>query len=175
MGMFKPQKPARTINVVDKGSNYSLIDTADSTVLYNCHWNGHTAPHMRVTRLPDQEPVGTATYIDKKKGGVFSTASDIHLKIHSRNLPMNKEGGVFSTDKRAYASVSVPLERLHFAACCKCISIRRLRASIFLSFLFISPITHLSIWKAPSNPKFCRYKAQHFTGKAASRPRSICG
>lgn len=100
-----PKKPTRTINILDKGSNYLLVDSADATPLYNCHWNGHSAPHMTVTRLPGKEPVGNATYFDKKKGGFFATASDIHLTIHSRNTPMNKDGGFFSTDKRTYSSV----------------------------------------------------------------------
>lgn len=104
---LKPKKPARTINVLDKGSNYQLVDTANDTPLYNCHWNGSQAPHMNVTRLPDKEPVGTATYFDKKAGGFFASASDIHLTIGPRNLPMNKEGKVFSTDKRVYTSVSL--------------------------------------------------------------------
>ena len=104
---FKAKKPTRIINVIDKGSNYVLIDLANETPLYNCHWNGHTAPHMKVTRLPDNEPVGTATYFDKDRAG-FATASDIHLVVGSRNLPMNKEGGLFKTDKRVFQSVSVP-------------------------------------------------------------------
>ncbi|MCJ1451249.1 hypothetical protein MMC28_001585 [Mycoblastus sanguinarius] len=101
-----PKKPHRTLNVYDKGSNYLLTDATDDTPLYNIHWNGNESPHMVVHRLSNsQSAVGSATYFDKKKGGFFATASDIHLKIHDRHLSMNKENKFFSTDKRAYDSI----------------------------------------------------------------------
>lgn len=105
MGL-KARRPTRTINVIDKGSNYLLINAADATELYNCHWDRRTAPHMRVTRLPEKEPVGNATYIDKLKGGFYTAASNISLTLDGRRTSMNKEsGGVFSADKRVYQSM----------------------------------------------------------------------
>ncbi|KAK3167491.1 hypothetical protein OEA41_010618 [Lepraria neglecta] len=99
-------KPTRTINIYDKGSNYLLLDSDEIAPLYNCHWNGHSAPHMTVTKHSDPNHiVGTATYYSQKKAGFFATSSKISLRINSHTTPLTKEGGIFSIDKRAYQSV----------------------------------------------------------------------
>ncbi|MCJ1276595.1 hypothetical protein MMC21_004401 [Puttea exsequens] len=101
-----PNKPCRTLNVYDKGSNYLITDTLDDQPLYNIHWNGNSAPHMVVHRIPSStSPIGSAIYFDKKKAGFFATASDIHLTVHSRQFSMNKINKLFSTDKRGYKSI----------------------------------------------------------------------
>ncbi|KAL2043841.1 hypothetical protein N7G274_003361 [Stereocaulon virgatum] len=98
-------KPNRTINVYDKGSNYLLLDSDDITPLYNCHWNGHSAPHMTVTRFADpKQIVGSATYYNQKRAGFFAVSSKITITIGTHTTPLTKEGHVFSIDKRTYQS-----------------------------------------------------------------------
>jgi hypothetical protein len=100
-------KPARIISVYDKGSNYLLLDTDDITPLYHVHFNTHTLPHMTVSRPLDPNTItGTATFYPNKKGGFFSSASTIKLTVHNEDYDFNKEGGLFSTDKRTLLSKS---------------------------------------------------------------------
>ena len=59
---------------------------------------------MKVFRGDDRnQVVGTATYHTTNKFG-FSTASKITLKLPSGTVPLNKEGGFFSTNKRTLRS-----------------------------------------------------------------------
>jgi len=107
MGIFNDPKPARTINVYDKGSNYLLLDNDDITPLYHIHFNTHTLPHMTVSRADDPKKVtGNATFLSDKKAGVWSTSSMIQLQVHDDVYDFNKEGGVFSTAKRTLRTQS---------------------------------------------------------------------
>ncbi len=100
-------KPARIISVYDKGSNYLLLDTDDITPLYHVHFNTHTLPHMVVSRSMDPNTItGSATFYPNKKGGFFASASTIKLTVHDQDYEFNKEGGLFSTDKRTFRSAS---------------------------------------------------------------------
>lgn len=100
-------KPARIISVYDQGSNYLLLDTDDITPLYHVHFNTHSLPHMVVSRSGEPDAVtGSATFYPSKKGGFFSSASTIKVAIHNKNYDFNKEGGLFSTDKRTLYSSS---------------------------------------------------------------------
>lgn len=102
--MFGSTKPLRTINVYDKGSTYTILDTDEATLLYTIRWNADSAPHMTVFRGDDQNTIaGTATYHATSRIG-FATASKITLKLPSGTVSMNKEGGFFSTDKRTLRS-----------------------------------------------------------------------
>ncbi|KAF6241789.1 hypothetical protein HO173_000501 [Letharia columbiana] len=105
--MFGSTKPLRTLNVYDKGSTYTILDTDDATLLYTVRWNANSAPHMTVFHADDRNKIaGTATYHATKKFG-FSTASNITLKLPSGTVSMNKEGGLFSTDKRTLRSAGL--------------------------------------------------------------------
>lgn len=102
-------KPVRTIWIYNKGSNWLLLDTDDITPLYHVHWNTHTLPHMEVSPAQGQVrfPIGTAVFVPTKKAGFFTTASEIRLRLGSREISMNKQGGIFSTDKRPWESSSM--------------------------------------------------------------------
>ena len=103
-------KPIRTLNLYDKGSNYLILDSDETSPLYNIHWRGSSAPHMTVTRPLDPDPkpiIGTATYHAQKIGGFFSSASKITLKVHNRVIPLNKpNSNIFSLNKRSLESSS---------------------------------------------------------------------
>ncbi|MCJ1458770.1 hypothetical protein MMC28_009144 [Mycoblastus sanguinarius] len=105
-----PHHPVRTLNVYDKGSNYLILDTDDTTPIYNAHFTPNTHPHITVTRPYDPEhTVGTATYFQTKKG-FFATASNIELTLpQGRKVYLNKDsslfGRLFTTDKRAVQTV----------------------------------------------------------------------
>jgi len=100
-------KPARIISVYDKGSNYLLLDHDDITPLYHVHFNTHTLPHMVISRSADPNAIiGSATFYPNKKAGFFSSAPTIKLAVHNQNYEFNKEGGLFSTDKRTLHSQS---------------------------------------------------------------------
>lgn len=102
--MIGSTKPLRTLNVYDKGSTYTILDTDDVTLLYTIRWNANSAPHMTVCRGDDLKAViGTATYHATHKLG-FSTAPQITLKLSSGIVSLNKEGGFFSTNKRTFRS-----------------------------------------------------------------------
>ena len=102
--MFGAKKPLRTLNLYDKGSTYTVLDTDEKTLLYTIHWNGNSAPHMTVNRGDDRTAIaGTATYHSTNKLG-FATASKITLKFAGGTTSLNKEGGIFSTDKRTLRS-----------------------------------------------------------------------
>ncbi|CAF9916476.1 MAG: hypothetical protein ALECFALPRED_010732 [Alectoria fallacina] len=102
--MFGSTKPLRTLNVYDKGSTYTILDTDDTTLLYTIGWNANSAPHMTVIHTDDRSNIaGTATYHSTNRLG-FSTASKITLKLSSGTVSLNKEGGFFSTDKRTLRS-----------------------------------------------------------------------
>ena len=106
--MFGHTKPLRTLNVHDKGSNYTVLDTDDATLLYTIHWTPNSTPHMTVFHGDDQSSVaGTATYHATKKHG-FATASDITLQFTAGTASFNKEGGLFSSsDKRTLQSAEL--------------------------------------------------------------------
>ena len=107
MGILTQAKPARTINIYDKGSNYLLLDNDDITPLYHIHFNTHTLPHMTVSRSTSPETlIGSATFTPKKKAGVWATSSTVHLTVHSSTYDFNKEGGFFSTAKRTLRTQS---------------------------------------------------------------------
>ena len=100
-------KPARIINVYDKGSNYLLLDNDDVTPLYHIHFNTHSLPHMVVSRSSNPDVMtGGATFLPKKKAGFFSVASTIELTINDQPYSFDKKGGVFSTNKRILQSQS---------------------------------------------------------------------
>ena len=113
-------KPARTININDKGSNYVLLDSDDTTPLYHVHWNNVTLPHMTVTYAnPDasNSPIGTANFIPRRTGG-FAVADHVELSLSGRLTAMTKDKpsdpasssgflskwlhSTFSTDKRFF-------------------------------------------------------------------------
>ena len=105
--MFGHTNPLRTLNVHDHGSNYTILDTDETTLLYTIHWNANAAPHMTVYRGDDLNDVaGTATYHATKKLG-FTTASNITLQLPSGEVSLNKEGGLISTDKRTLRSAAL--------------------------------------------------------------------
>ena len=105
--MFGHTQPLRTLNIHDKGSNYTVLDTDDATLLYTIHWTPNSAPHMTVSHGDDQSSVaGTATYHATKKHGL-TTASDITLQFSSGTTTFNKEGGLFSSDKRILRSAEL--------------------------------------------------------------------
>ena len=106
--MFGHTRPLRTLHVHDHGSSYTILDTDETTLLYTIHWNANAAPHMTVYRGDDLNNVaGTATYHATKKLG-FSTASNITLQLPSGGeVSFNKEGGLFSTDKRTFRSAAL--------------------------------------------------------------------
>ena len=107
MKLFSQQKPARTLNIYDKGSNYLILDNDDITALYNIHFNTHSLPHMTVSRSPDPDYIiGSAVFRPTKKAGIWSTSSNIELKVHDQDYSFNKEGGVFSTAKRTLRTQS---------------------------------------------------------------------
>ena len=107
MGIFKDPKPARTLYIYDKGSNYLILDNDDKTPLYNIHFNTHTLPHMIVSHAanPDKT-VGSAIFFPNKKAGVWKTSSQIQLMVHDDSYEFNKEGGTFSTAKRTLRTQS---------------------------------------------------------------------
>lgn len=105
--MFGHTKPLRTLNVHDKGSNYTVLDTDDATLLYTIHWTPNSLPHMTVFHGDDQSSVaGTATYHATKKHG-FATASDITLQFSSGKTSFNKQSRLFSSDKRTLQSTEL--------------------------------------------------------------------
>ena len=107
MGLFSQSKPARTLNIYDKGSNYLILDNDDITPLYNIHFNTHTLPHMTVSRATSPDIViGSAIFQPTKKAGVWSTSSTIDLDVHDQKYSFNKEGSVFSTAKRTLRTQS---------------------------------------------------------------------
>ncbi|KAL6718727.1 hypothetical protein ACLMJK_002961 [Lecanora helva] len=107
MGIFSDPKPARTLYVYDKGSNYLLLDNDKTTPLYHVHFNIHTVPHMTVARAVDPDKIiGSAIFFPKKKAGVWASSSDIQLAIHDDSYEFNKEGGTFSTAKRTLRTQS---------------------------------------------------------------------
>ena len=102
--MFGSTKPLRILNVHDHGSNYTIRDTDDATLLYTIHWNPNSEPHMTVIHGDDPKTIaGTATYHATKKLG-FATASKITLQLPSGTVSLDKEGGLFSTNKRTLRS-----------------------------------------------------------------------
>lgn len=107
MGIFTQSKPARTINIYDKGSNYLLLDNDDITPLYHIHFNTHTLPHMTVSRAANPETIiGSAIFYPTKKAGVWATSSSIQLMVRDNNYEFDKEGGLFSTAKRTLRTQS---------------------------------------------------------------------
>lgn len=97
-------KVLRTLHVHDNGSKWTILDTDDATLLYTIHWNANSAPHMTVYHGDSPNNIaGTATYHATNRLG-FATASKITLKVPSGTVSMNKEGGLFSTDKRTLRS-----------------------------------------------------------------------
>lgn len=114
-------KPARTIHIDDKGSNYILLDSDDITQLYHVHWNTITLPHMTVTSTDAHKsnlPIGTANFIPTKTGG-FATADRVSLTLHGHQTFMTKSkpsdaasssvfsswvSAAFSTDKRYFTT-----------------------------------------------------------------------
>ena len=105
--MFFHTKPLRILNVCDHGSNYTIVDAKDDTLLYTIHWTPNDAPHMTAYHGDDRSKVaGSATYHATKKHG-FATANNITLKFPSGTVSMCKEGGFFSTDKRTLRSAAL--------------------------------------------------------------------
>ncbi|KAL9066465.1 MAG: hypothetical protein Q9161_007528 [Pseudevernia consocians] len=105
--MFGSTKPLRTLNVHDKGSIHTILDTDDATLLYTIHWTPNSASHMTVFHTDDRNNIaGTATYHATKKLGI-STASNITLGLPSGTVSLNKEGGLFSSDKRTFRSAEL--------------------------------------------------------------------
>lgn len=109
-----PQTPLRTLNIYDKRSTYTILDSDDKTHLFTIRFNSRSIPHMIVMRASDPKSiVGNATYATSKFG--VSTASNITLKLPSSGIvSLNKEGGFFSNDKRTMRSAV--LGQMHWSS-----------------------------------------------------------